>query len=106
MGPDLMENMRKQAERFGAEILYKDVTKVDFSKRPFAITYEDTTVLAESVIISTGAVCRANLALSPMQAPLGHGVTSCATCATAPSTRERKSPLSADEIPRWKKPPS
>src|ERR1044071_2769385 len=53
MGPDLMENMRKQAERFGAEILYKDVTKVDFSKRPFEVTYEDTTVKANAVIIST-----------------------------------------------------
>src|SRR3954465_13370294 len=53
MGPDLMENMRKQAERFGADILYKDATKVDLSKRPFAVTYEDQTVHAESLIIAT-----------------------------------------------------
>src|SRR5262245_61737430 len=50
-GPDLMDNMRKQAERFGATILYKDVTKVDFSARPFKITYEDTVVTAKTVII-------------------------------------------------------
>src|SRR5947208_6979560 len=54
-GPDLMLAMQKQAERFGAEILFKDVTKVDFSKRPFTIHYEDTTVTAKSVIISKGA---------------------------------------------------
>jgi thioredoxin reductase (NADPH) len=40
MGPDLMENMKKQAERFGATILYKDVTTVRFAKAPFEITYE------------------------------------------------------------------
>ncbi len=79
MGPDLMENMRKQAERFGAEIIYKDVTKVDFSKRPFAVTYEDTTVHAESVIISTGAAPR-KLGLESETKLWGHGVTSCATC--------------------------
>jgi len=79
MGPDLMENMRKQAERFGAEILYKDVTKVDFSKRPFAVTYEDTTVYAKSVIIATGASPR-KLGLESEKTFWGKGVTSCATC--------------------------
>ncbi len=79
MGPDLMENMRKQAERFGAEILYKDVTKVDFSKKPFSVTYEETTVTAEAVIIATGAAPR-KLGIPSEQKLWGHGVTSCATC--------------------------
>jgi len=79
MGPDLMENMRKQAERFGAEILYKDVTKVDFSKKPFSVTYEDTTVTAQAAIIATGAAPR-KLGIPSEQKLWGHGVTSCATC--------------------------
>ena len=79
MGPDLMENMRRQAERFGAEIHYKDVTKVDFSKRPFEVTYEDTTVKARSIIIATGAAPR-KLGLDSENKLWGHGVTSCATC--------------------------
>ena len=79
MGPDLMENMKKQAERFGAEILYKDVTKVDFSKHPFTVTYEDTTVSAKAIIISTGAGPR-KLGIESEQKLWGKGVTSCATC--------------------------
>lgn len=79
LGPDLMENMKKQAERFGAEILYKDVTKVDLSARPFSVTYEDTTVSARSIIISTGAGPR-KLGLPSEQALWAKGVTSCATC--------------------------
>jgi thioredoxin reductase (NADPH) len=79
LGPDLMENMRKQAERFGAEILFKDVTNVDFSKKPFSVTYEDTTVQAKAVIISTGAGPR-KLGLKSENDFWGKGVTSCATC--------------------------
>ncbi len=79
MGPDLMENMRKQAERFGAEILFKDVTKVDLAKHPFTITYEDTTVQAKAVIISTGAGPR-KLGIDSEKRLWGKGVTSCATC--------------------------
>src|SRR5438874_1835787 len=55
IGPDLMEAMRKQAEKFGAEIHYKDVTSVDFHKRPFEINYEDLQVKTKTVIIATGA---------------------------------------------------
>ena len=79
MGPDLMENMRKQAERFGAEVLFKDATKVDFSKRPFSVTYEETTVQAKTVIVATGAAPR-KLGLESERTLWGHGVTSCATC--------------------------
>ena len=79
MGPDLMENMRKQAEKFGAEILYKDVTNVDFSKKPFSVTYEDITVQAKAVIIATGASPR-KLGIESENTFWGKGVTSCATC--------------------------
>jgi thioredoxin reductase (NADPH) len=79
MGPDLMQNMQKQAERFGAEILYKDVSNVDFSKHPFTITYEDTTVQAKAVIIATGASPR-KLGLESESKLWSKGVTSCATC--------------------------
>lgn len=78
-GPDLMENMRKQAERFGAEVLYKDVTKVELNNHPFKVTYEDTTVTAKSVIIATGASPR-KLGLESEQRFWSKGVTSCATC--------------------------
>lgn len=79
LGPDLMENMRKQAERFGAEIHYKDVTKVNLNIHPFEVTYEDTTVKAQAVIIATGAVPR-KLGLPSEQKLWAKGVTSCATC--------------------------
>lgn len=79
LGPDLMENMKKQAERFGAEILYKDVTKVELKKHPFTVTYEDAVVTAKAVIISTGAAPR-KLGLPSETALWAKGVTSCATC--------------------------
>lgn len=79
LGPDLMENMKKQAERFGAEILYKDVTNVDFSTKPYTITYEDIKVEADTVIISTGAGPR-KLGIESEKRLWGKGVTSCATC--------------------------
>src|SRR5882672_4749467 len=78
-GPELMEAMKKQAERFGAEIIFKDVSRVDFRKHPFEITYEDTTVQAKTVIIATGASPR-KLGIPSEQKLWGHGVTSCATC--------------------------
>lgn len=79
LGPDLMEAMRKQAERFGAEILFKDVEKVDLRKSPFEVTYEGTTATAKSIIISTGAAPR-KLGLASEARLWSKGVTSCATC--------------------------
>jgi thioredoxin reductase (NADPH) len=79
LGPDLMENMKKQAERFGAEILYKDVTKVELGKHPFEVTYEETTVKGRSIIIATGASPR-KLGLDSEKKLWSKGVTSCATC--------------------------
>ncbi len=80
MGPDLMINFKKQAQRFGAEYLGTLVTKVDFSKRPFHITCENgKEFLAETAIISTGASAK-YLGLPNEMALIGKGVSGCATC--------------------------
>lgn len=79
-GPELIERFRKQAERFGAEFLDANVTKVDFSKRPFTLAVGlSGTVVADSVIIATGANARW-LQLPNEQRLRGHGVSACATC--------------------------
>jgi thioredoxin reductase (NADPH) len=78
-GPDLMESMRKQAERFGAEILLKDAAKIDLGKAPFQIHYEDHVVAGRTLIIATGASPR-KLGLPSESRLWGKGVTSCATC--------------------------
>ncbi|GAB6991891.1 thioredoxin-disulfide reductase [Paenibacillus pini] len=80
MGPELMDNMRKQAERFGAEFKSGWVDQVDFSTRPFKVTVEGMGVLeAESVIISTGASAK-YLGIPGEQDNIGRGVSTCATC--------------------------
>lgn len=79
MGPDLMEQMRKQAERFGTRIVSSDVTGVDFSERPFNISIGQETYAAESVIISTGASARW-LGVPGEDRLRGFGVSACATC--------------------------
>ncbi len=79
MGPNLMEVMRKQAERFGSEIHNVDVTKVDFSKRPFTVWVDDKSVQARSVIIATGASAKL-LGLPSEKSLMGKGVSTCATC--------------------------
>lgn len=79
MGPELMQNMRKQAERFGTQILTAKVTRVDFSSRPFGIWVRDEEFRAHSVIVSTGAQSLM-LGLDEEQHLLGHGLSTCATC--------------------------
>jgi thioredoxin reductase (NADPH) len=79
MGPELMEGFRKQAERFGTRIMSSDVTKVDFSSRPFKIWVDEDEYQADSVIISTGASARW-LGLESETRLRGHGVSACATC--------------------------
>lgn len=79
LGPQLMEEMRKQAERFGATLIQKDVTRVDFSKRPFLIEVDRDVYEAKSVIIACGASARL-LGLESEWKLMGHGVTTCATC--------------------------
>ncbi len=78
-GPDLMDRMRRQAERFGAEILSKDATAVDFSTWPYRVQVGSTWVEAKTVIIATGA--RARMLEVPGEREwLGRGVSTCATC--------------------------
>ncbi len=80
MGPDLMDNMQQQAERFGAEILFDDVTAVDLTGDIKVVTLGDGTVYrAHAVIISTGSAYR-ELGLEDEKRLSGHGVSWCATC--------------------------
>jgi thioredoxin reductase (NADPH) len=78
-GPELIENMRKQAARFGAEYKLGHVTSVDLSNRPFRIHISHEVVYARTLIIASGASARW-LGLPNEQALIGHGVSSCATC--------------------------
>ena len=79
MGPDMMDNFRKQAQRFGAECLYETVDKVDLSTRPFTISSNNHEYSAESIIISTGASAKL-LGLKSESDLMGNGVSACATC--------------------------
>ena len=78
-GPELIENMRKQAGRFGAQYQLGHVVGADLSKRPFAIDLGKETIHARTLIIASGASARW-LGLPSEQALIGHGVSSCATC--------------------------
>ncbi len=79
LGPELMELFRKQAQRFDVTTLFQDVTKVDFSARPFRIRCHEHEYLADSVIISTGASAKW-LGLPSEREYMGYGVSACATC--------------------------
>ncbi len=78
-GPDLISVMRKQAERFGTRFITKNVTKVDFSSRPFKVYVGDKLHLTKSVIISTGASAKL-LGLPSEKKYMSRGVSACATC--------------------------
>jgi len=82
MGPEMMQEFRRQAERFGAEFVTDDVTKVDFSERPLRVWVEDEEYLGQTVIIATGATAR-QLGLASEQRLQGRGVSYCATCDAA-----------------------
>ena len=80
MGPEMMEDFRKQAERFGTQVRYGLVTKVDFTARPHTVVVDDQkTILAETVIISTGASAKW-LGLESETRLNGRGVSACAVC--------------------------
>jgi thioredoxin reductase (NADPH) len=79
MGPDLMTEMRAQAEHFGADIIQGDVTSVDLSERPFKINVENTQYTAQALIIATGASAKW-LDLGVDKKLSGRGVSTCATC--------------------------
>ena len=78
-GPDLVENMKKQAENFGAEFLHGVVIDTDFSTRPFRLNIDGVWIESQTVIIASGASARW-LGLESEQRLIGHGVSSCATC--------------------------
>jgi thioredoxin reductase (NADPH) len=79
MGPEMMQQFRQQAGRFGTEYITDDVTRVDFSERPFKVYVEDDEYLARTVIVATGATAR-QIGLESEKALHGRGVTYCATC--------------------------
>jgi len=79
MGPDLMEQFRKQAERFGTRLISSDVTRVDFSERPFKVWVDQDEYEAEAIVISTGASARW-LDVPGEEKLRGYGVSACATC--------------------------
>jgi thioredoxin reductase (NADPH) len=79
MGPELMERMRKQAARFGTEVLTDNVTSVDLSSAPFEVKTSGETFHTKAVIISTGASAKM-LGVPGERELLGHGVSTCATC--------------------------
>ncbi len=78
-GPDLIAVMRKQAERFGTRFMTRNVTKVDFSQRPFKVWVGQTLHLAKTVIVSTGASAK-YLGLPSEKTYMSRGVSACATC--------------------------
>jgi len=82
MGPEMMQDFRRQAERFGADFVTDDVTKVDFSEQPFRVWVEDDEYLGETVIVATGASAR-QLGLDSEQKLQGRGMSYCATCDAA-----------------------
>src|SRR5258708_31084261 len=79
MGPELMDSMRKQAERFGAELLADDVTAVDLTANPKVVMTDSETYLARAVIIATGSRYK-ELGVPGEKVLGGHGVSWCATC--------------------------
>ena len=79
MGPELVENMKKQAQRFGAKYRPGDVTKADLSERPFKLRVGEEIVETKTLIVASGASARW-LNIESEQKLIGHGVSSCATC--------------------------
>ncbi len=79
MGPALMQDMRAQAERFGAEVLSGNVASVDLSRRPFTVTTSGGAIETRTLIVATGASAKL-LGLPSERTLMGHGVSTCATC--------------------------
>src|SRR3954464_9490376 len=82
LGPEMMQDFRRQAERFGAEYITDDVTAVDFSERPFRVEVDDDAYYARAVIVATGASAR-QLGLESERTLQGRGVSYCAVCDAA-----------------------
>lgn len=88
MGPDLMENMKKQAVRFGADFIQEDVLSVDFKSKPFKLTTSSSVINSKSVIIATGAETLW-LNVPNEKELIGRGISSCAPC-DAPFFRDKE----------------
>ena len=82
LGPEMMQDLRRQAERFGTEFLTDDVTKVDFSERPLRVWVGEDEYQAEAVVVATGANAR-QLGLDSEKKLQGRGVSYCAVCDAA-----------------------
>jgi thioredoxin reductase (NADPH) len=78
-GPELMERMKRQAERFGTRLIYETINTVDFSKRPLELHGDGGTYTADAVIVATGASAK-YLGLPSEEAYKGKGISACATC--------------------------
>ena len=104
IGPAMMADFRRQAERFGAEFVTDDVTSVDFSERPFRVYVGDDEHRADSVIVATGASAR-QLGL-PSERTLQGAASRTARRATERSSATRSSSSSAAVTPRWRRRPS
>jgi thioredoxin reductase (NADPH) len=79
MGPELMEEFKKQAERFGTQMIFGDVTAVDLKQRPFRITVGKQGYTSDTVIVATGATAKL-LGIESEKKLMGYGVSACATC--------------------------
>lgn len=79
MGPEMMELFREQAQRFGADTQFKEVTAVNFSKRPFRVVVDEKEHFGEAVIVATGASAKL-LNIPSETLYMGYGVSACATC--------------------------
>ena len=79
MGPELVENMKKQAQRFGAEYLMERAVRIDLGTRPFVVETDNNRFETETVIVATGASARL-IGLESERKLLGYGVSTCATC--------------------------
>jgi len=78
-GPELMDLFREQAQRFGAETVFKNVTKVDFSNKPYKVWVGDEEFTSDTIIIATGATARL-LGMESEKELFGYGISACATC--------------------------
>ena len=79
LGPELMDKMRDQAKRFGAQVKFQAATEVDVSRRPFTVRTDDETFRTDALIISTGATAKL-MGLPAEKELMGYGVSACATC--------------------------